>query len=439
MADELLVNCQTPTITEYDSTTDPLEHLARFENAALMHRYTDGIKCRVFVTTFIRAAEQWFNQLSTGAIGSFQEFRSLFLHQFASSRRLQKTELSLFVEGPQRPQSDKFSRFHNDYGHTTEECRHLKNEIERLIQNGYLQEYECWEKARGTGPYQKKETDRPKEAKVANPEASPRGGPKMGTNEKTDPNNPPRKGVIRMITGGPIGGHSHHARKAEIRRAHNKIIMEILDVETTKDAPIIQFGRAEHSGHKSAHIDALVITALLANYEVGRIFIDSGSSADILFGDAFDQMQLGDIPLEEIKFPTPGGVGEVKEDPLQSRRCYVEVVRKGQKRSANEAPKEAPFSKKGREDDPEGDLDADRGAPPRVQPAEELLNIELVLGEPEKVTRIGSNGSSHSERSNPMLKTQCRHFRLDSPEFRGNKSEVITHHLNIHPRVKPVK
>ncbi|KAL0445237.1 UNVERIFIED_CONTAM: hypothetical protein Slati_2246400 [Sesamum latifolium] len=35
-------------------------------------------------------------------------------------------------------------------------------------------------------PYQKKETDRSKEAKVANPEASPRGGPKMGTHEKTD-------------------------------------------------------------------------------------------------------------------------------------------------------------------------------------------------------------------------------------------------------------
>ncbi|KAL0445239.1 UNVERIFIED_CONTAM: hypothetical protein Slati_2246600 [Sesamum latifolium] len=35
MADELPVNCRTPAITEYDGTTDPLEHLARFENAAL--------------------------------------------------------------------------------------------------------------------------------------------------------------------------------------------------------------------------------------------------------------------------------------------------------------------------------------------------------------------------------------------------------------------
>ncbi|KAL0444494.1 UNVERIFIED_CONTAM: hypothetical protein Slati_2172100 [Sesamum latifolium] len=46
---------------------------------------------------FARSAQQWFNQLPEGAIGSFQEFRSPFLHQFASSRKLRKTELSLFA------------------------------------------------------------------------------------------------------------------------------------------------------------------------------------------------------------------------------------------------------------------------------------------------------------------------------------------------------
>ncbi|KAL0458946.1 UNVERIFIED_CONTAM: hypothetical protein Slati_0521800 [Sesamum latifolium] len=97
MADELPLNCRTPAIAEYDGTTDPMEHLSRFENAALLHRYTNGIKCRVFVTTFARAAQQWFNQLPVGAIGNFQEFRFLFLHQFASSRKLRKTELSLFA------------------------------------------------------------------------------------------------------------------------------------------------------------------------------------------------------------------------------------------------------------------------------------------------------------------------------------------------------
>ncbi|KAK4394196.1 hypothetical protein Sango_1890400 [Sesamum angolense] len=95
-ADELLVNCRTPAIVEYYGTTDPQEHFSCLKNAALLHRYTDSIKCRVFITTFTRAVQQWFNQLPPAAIGSFQELRSLFLRQFSSSRKQRKTELSLF-------------------------------------------------------------------------------------------------------------------------------------------------------------------------------------------------------------------------------------------------------------------------------------------------------------------------------------------------------
>ncbi|KAL0451520.1 UNVERIFIED_CONTAM: hypothetical protein Slati_1130100 [Sesamum latifolium] len=75
-----------------------------------------------------------------------------------------------YKDGPRQPKSDKFCRFHNDYGHITEECRHLKSEIERLIQNEYLQEYVWWEKARGTGPYQKYEMDKGKKVKNPSPD-----------------------------------------------------------------------------------------------------------------------------------------------------------------------------------------------------------------------------------------------------------------------------
>ncbi|KAL0454832.1 UNVERIFIED_CONTAM: hypothetical protein Slati_0822400 [Sesamum latifolium] len=51
----------------------------------------------------------------------------------------------------------------------------------------------------------------------------------------------------------------------------------------------------------------------------------------------------------KIKFPTLGGVGEVQGDPLQSRKCYVEAVPKGQKRTSDEAHKGDPPSKKGKE------------------------------------------------------------------------------------------
>ncbi|KAL0405953.1 UNVERIFIED_CONTAM: hypothetical protein Slati_3909200 [Sesamum latifolium] len=443
-ADELPVNCRTPAIAEYDGTTNPQEHPSRFENAALLHRYTDGIKCRVFVTTFARAGQQWFNQLPLAVIRNFREFRSLFLHQFASSRKHRKTELSLFSirqkegeslkdylqrfnmaslevpsaiqevkanvfaqglmdgdffksltkkpdtkfdvllaraakyinmedaqaskregrgekrkenkdenpskkpkmdfkdknpawqrmnmvytpltipitqalmavegkgllsrprsykDGPRQPKSDKFCRFHKDYGHTTEECRHLKREIEQLIQNEYLQEYVCWEKTRGIGPYEKYETDKCKEVKNPNPRSPSKDMPRTSMMGKAEVNDPPRKGVIRMIAGGPAGGDSQKARKAQVREAYGTIVKEIMDVEPANDAPLIQFDQEEQSGSRISGNDALVITALLANYKIERVFIDSGSSADILFGEAYDQMQLGDVPSKQWTLP----------------------------------------------------------------------------------------------------------------------------------------
>ncbi|KAL0461428.1 UNVERIFIED_CONTAM: hypothetical protein Slati_0030400 [Sesamum latifolium] len=97
----------------------------------------------------------------------------------------------------------------------------------------------------------------------------------------------------------------------QIREAHDISLKEMLDVEAMEDAPPIQFGRTERSGPKTYHNNALVITALLANYEVGRIFTNSGSSADILFEEAYDQMQLGDIPLEKVNTSLYGFAGEV--------------------------------------------------------------------------------------------------------------------------------
>ncbi|KAL0336690.1 UNVERIFIED_CONTAM: hypothetical protein Sradi_4880900 [Sesamum radiatum] len=284
-----------------------------------------------------------------------------------------------------------------------------------------------------------------------------------------------------MIAGGQNGGDSHRARKSQ----------------------------AEWSGPKNVHDDALAITTLLVDYEVGHIFIDLGSSVDILFGDAYNQMQLGVTPLEKvntslygfvgevlnpqgmislpltlgtrstritcllkflvvdtpyaynailgrpilntfqaisstyhmkIKFPTIGGVGEVQGDPLQSRKCYVEVVRKGQKGNKEEACKEAPPNKWVKDDEWMEDAKGAEGAPPKVQPAEELLNIKLVPRDPEKTTRIGSKMENIvQEKIIQCLRHNMDIFAWTPQDLDGIDPIVITHHLNIDPDVKPVK
>ncbi|KAL0447792.1 UNVERIFIED_CONTAM: hypothetical protein Slati_1907100 [Sesamum latifolium] len=340
---------------------------------------------------------------------------------------------------PQRPKSDKFYRFHNDYGHTMEECRHLKNEIERLIQNGYLQEYVCWEGR----PYQKKEGDKAREIRAPSPGRPPREGVKQTSGGKEDNNDIPRKRVIRMIAGGPFGGDSHQARKSQVREAHQISIKEVLDIETMEDAPIIQFGRAERSGPQTTHNDALVITAMIANYEVRRTFIDSGSSTDILFGEAYDQMQLGDGSLEKVNTSLYGfaeksctheawGSGRSTRRSSPTRECYVEAVRKGEKRNVDEAPDQVPPSMKGKTPEEENSEEAE--APAKVQPAEELLNIEIIPENPDNTTRIGSHlGEEAKKEITLCLQRNADIFAWTPQDLEGIDPQVITHHLNIDP------
>ncbi|KAL8534711.1 hypothetical protein ACS0TY_010664 [Phlomoides rotata] len=53
--DELPYNIK-PLNYEYDGTINPYKHLMRFENSVILHRYGEGVKCRVFLTTLSKAA-----------------------------------------------------------------------------------------------------------------------------------------------------------------------------------------------------------------------------------------------------------------------------------------------------------------------------------------------------------------------------------------------
>ncbi|XP_057791043.1 uncharacterized protein LOC131008166 [Salvia miltiorrhiza] len=98
-SDDILANTlprsYKPISLDYDGTTDPEVHLNRFEGLVTLHMYTGGIKCRIFSTTLTRPAQLWFGTLAPNSINSFDDLRTRFLRQFASSRRVGKSALSL--------------------------------------------------------------------------------------------------------------------------------------------------------------------------------------------------------------------------------------------------------------------------------------------------------------------------------------------------------
>ncbi|GAV87995.1 hypothetical protein CFOL_v3_31419, partial [Cephalotus follicularis] len=154
---------------------------------------------------------------------------------------------------------EKYCRYHRDHGHDTEECRQLKNHIEDLIRKGHL-----------------------------------------------------RKGVIHTISGGVASGGDHsNARKAYGRQSlavqkipHSKRL------RTGGEEEVITFSEADYEGLRLPHDDPVVVTLLVELFTMKRILIDSGSSANILYKHAFDQLRIPADQLKPVKTPLVGFTGE---------------------------------------------------------------------------------------------------------------------------------
>ncbi|XP_073033713.1 uncharacterized protein [Primulina eburnea] len=126
--------------------------------------------------------------------------------------------------------------------------------------------------------------------------------PRRGMNE----DNHPTRGMIHMISGGATDGDSGRARKAHGRRLEN---FEIYRGADLPQDPVISFGPEDLRGVVTPHNDALVVTATMANYDVERIFIDNGSSVNVLFKSTLDQMKMGVFEFEPVSTPLYGFAG----------------------------------------------------------------------------------------------------------------------------------
>ncbi|XP_042396661.1 uncharacterized protein LOC121986788 [Zingiber officinale] len=102
-----------PPIREYDGSKDLEDHLHKFRNVALLHQYSDVVKCRVFLNTLSGSAQKWFDGLPHGSITCFSDFKITFLRHFASSRKYQKTDHCLFAlkQGSAEPLRSYIKRF----------------------------------------------------------------------------------------------------------------------------------------------------------------------------------------------------------------------------------------------------------------------------------------------------------------------------------------
>jgi hypothetical protein len=303
----------------------------------------------------------------------------------------------------------KYCAFHDSRGHLTEQCISLRQLIEKYIENGKLVRFlanERNQQEQDHYPRQMREKDRdnrrnyqPRQEERRGRSRDPAPRPQRDLRRERSRSGPRRAQqgnipIIHTISGGfGGGGETNSARKAYARQLDD---FEVYSVQkppkSRKYNPlVIGFSDDDYAGVSLPHTDALVVTLTIANYQTRRILIDTGSSADILFKSAFDQMgvpseklipvscqlqgfagervlPLGSIELPvtagtyprqkvimvkflivdkisaynaiigrtalndfravtstshlSMKFPTEEGIGEVKGDQKEARRCY---------------------------------------------------------------------------------------------------------------------
>ena len=81
------------------------------------------------------------------------------------------------------------------------------------------------------------------------------------------------------------------------------------------DEPTISFTDEEAERIHHPYDDAIIITLLITNYTTRRVLVDNGSSADILYYSAFQQMRLGRDLLRLACSPLRG-FGGMKVQPV---------------------------------------------------------------------------------------------------------------------------
>ena len=128
-----------------------------------------------------------------------------------------------------------------------------------------------------------------------------------------------------MIVGGTATtGSSKKARKTYLRMVQNVQLIGSVPKIAQRESPIIGFSEDDTRRLHHPHDDALVVSVRVGDYNVHWTLVDNGSSADILYYLAFQQMRINRARLTQTNAPLVG-FGGTRVLPLGAITLSVTV------------------------------------------------------------------------------------------------------------------
>ncbi|XP_057444616.1 uncharacterized protein LOC130736852 [Lotus japonicus] len=230
--------------------------------------------------------------------------KSLSMHLTELLREVKATHVVVESErdvNPPRVAVDKtkWCEYHRSTGHDTRDCFTLKNEIERLIRAGRSQlndRGDRWQGDRQQGNHYKgnrQQDDHRRDDLRQTPAVDKKetlATRKKGAEETFNKDLEPSVETINTIAGGfGRGGDTPAARCRHVRAVSS---VQEFSTPFGFQHPDIVISSADFEGIKTHKDDLVVVMVRINSFNVRRVLLDQGSSADIIYDDAFDQLGL---------------------------------------------------------------------------------------------------------------------------------------------------
>ncbi|XP_021845352.2 uncharacterized protein [Spinacia oleracea] len=171
----------------------------------------------------------------------------------------------------------KWCDFHRDNGHKTEECISLKKEVALFLKRGHLKELLS---DKGKETYNQEKTAQP------DPTAS-----------SDRPTPPTFNKVVNVIFGGSdicvlTSSVAKSINRGESGAVKERQTEDEIALDKSLEAMSITFDDSDSLDAQQEHQNGLVISLPIGNALIKRILIDNGSSENVLFLEALQEMGL---------------------------------------------------------------------------------------------------------------------------------------------------
>nr|XP_023919984.1 uncharacterized protein LOC112031521 [Quercus suber] len=198
-------------------------------------------------------------------------------------RVLEKIKHESFFRWPNRMAGDLekrnqnlYCQYHQDHGHTSEDCRNLWDHLDQLVREGKLTQLLHHSSGRGS---------------------------QASSTFRGDASSGPPLGTINVIFAALGRTESCPYRVMSVSHCLDEGSSSMSKRARLDTSLVLGFSNEDKRGTIQPHDDALVVTLRIGGYDMRRVMVDEGSAAEVMYPDLYRGLNLSPQDLTAYSSP----------------------------------------------------------------------------------------------------------------------------------------